>query len=128
MGHIVLWYIKSSVYCMQNMGLIMTQYTSRINTSYIRVDTPDALSTERRLLCPHDRYLIVFCFVFFFDRKKITKVWFWLWAVRWWCWPGIFMPLTLEFTDDEGLTSETSVSILSFLRCRIYIFITKLFL
>ena len=27
--------------------------------------------------------------------------------------------------SDEGLTSETSVSILSFLRCRIYIFITK---
>ena len=30
--------------------------------------------------------------------------------------------------SDDGLTSETSVSILSFLRCRIYIFITKLFL
>ena len=30
------------------------------------------------------------------------------------------------FYSDEGLTSETSVSILSFLRCRIYIFITKL--
>ena len=30
--------------------------------------------------------------------------------------------------SDEGLTSETSVSILSFLRCRIYIFITKLWL
>ena len=30
--------------------------------------------------------------------------------------------------SDEGLTSETSVSIRSFLRCRIYIFITKLFL
>ena len=28
--------------------------------------------------------------------------------------------------SDEGLTSETSVSVLSFLRCRIYIFITKL--
>ena len=28
--------------------------------------------------------------------------------------------------SDEGLTSETSVSIRSFLRCRIYIFITKL--
>ena len=30
--------------------------------------------------------------------------------------------------SDDGLTSETSVSILSFLLCRIYIFITKLFL
>ena len=29
--------------------------------------------------------------------------------------------------SDEGLMSETSVSILSFLRCRIYIFITKSF-
>ena len=28
--------------------------------------------------------------------------------------------------SDDGLTSETSVSILSLLRCRIYIFITKL--
>ena len=28
--------------------------------------------------------------------------------------------------SDEGLTSKTSVSILSFLRCRIYIFITIL--
>ena len=31
----------------------------------------------------------------------------------------------LRFYSDEGLTSETSVSILSFLRCNIYIFITK---
>ena len=30
--------------------------------------------------------------------------------------------------SDEGITSETSASILSFLRCRIYIFITKLFM
>ena len=29
--------------------------------------------------------------------------------------------------DDEGLTSEMSVTILSFLRCRIYIFITAMY-
>ena len=34
--------------------------------------------------------------------------------------------LNYALYSDEGLTSETSVSIRSFLRCRIYIFITKL--
>ena len=41
-------------------------------------------------------------------------------------WPYIILYLALY--SDEGITSETSVSILSFLWCRIYIFITKLFI
>ena len=57
------------------------------------------------------------------QAKVIQQGW-----VRWCCAVCVDKLGFSSLYSDEGLTSETSVSILSFLWCRIYIFSTKLFL